>query len=177
MTDATTQLTEVERGLLVGFERTVAISLIATAKALVEIKVRQLYREYGTWDDYCQRRWGNSARWADYHIKALPVMQAISDENARSDDPLALPGSEYQVRPLTALPTDEAIDTWRETVTVYGENSTGNQVSRVRNRREQAEATASAGVKNRYYRSASALSVRCAVLGSHSSRSAWHRVN
>jgi hypothetical protein len=52
--------------------------------ALVQIRDERLYRaEYGTFDAYCERRWGKSARRMNELIQQAQVIKNLTEENER----------------------------------------------------------------------------------------------
>ncbi len=81
---------------------------IEVGKALAEIKRDSLYpKTYGTWEEYCRKRWLRSATHADRQIRASEVATLLATKgftNLR----------EFQLRPLTRLALDdsEVISTW-----------------------------------------------------------------
>ena len=69
--------------------------------ALMEIRDGRLYRaEFGTFEEYCQERWG----WGRNYINKL-IASAEVVENLGTIVP-KLPATERQARPLAPLPPD-----------------------------------------------------------------------
>jgi hypothetical protein len=80
-------------------------------QALGQIRDRRLYRQdFSTFEDYCTNRWEMSRRWAYQLIEAATVY-----ENVRHGAQI-LPANERQVRPLTALPSQEQPRAWDQAV-------------------------------------------------------------
>lgn len=78
--------------------------------ALFEIREGRLYRQtHGTFDDYCQERWGMSKTHANRLINASAVMTNVIPIGV-------IPTAESQVRPLAKMPPDEQKSIWREAV-------------------------------------------------------------
>ena len=98
-------LTDAEALELSSLEAKVERSLKAfweIGQALRQIRDRRLYRQdFSTFEDYCTNRWEMSRRWAYQLIEAATVY-----ENVRHGAQI-LPANERQVRPLTALPSQE----------------------------------------------------------------------
>lgn len=79
--------------------------------AMGQIRDQRLYRGSATtWDEYCQRFVGRSKRYVDRIIAAQQLLQ-----NLGPSGPI-LPVTEYQARPLTALPPEEQGPAWEEAV-------------------------------------------------------------
>ena len=107
-------LTDAEALELSSLEATVERSLKAfweIGQALRQIRDRRLYRQdFSTFEDYCTNRWEMSRRWAYQLIEAATVY-----ENVRHGAQI-LPANERQVRPLTALPSQEQPRAWAQAV-------------------------------------------------------------
>lgn len=72
--------------------------------ALMEIRDNRLYRkEFKTFEEYCQEKWGKSRYWAYNFIKASEVAGALESV----DNCQQIPETESQARPLTKLETPE----------------------------------------------------------------------
>lgn len=72
--------------------------------ALMEIRDNRLYRkEFKTFEEYCQEKWGRSRRWANQIIKASEVVGVLENGNNCAQ----IPETESQARPLTKLETPE----------------------------------------------------------------------
>lgn len=111
---AQSTLTDAEALELSSLEFTVERSLKAfweIGQALRHIRDRRLYRQdFSTFEDYCTNRWEMSRRWAYQLIEAATVY-----ENVRHGAQI-LPANERQVRPLTALPSQEQPRAWAQAV-------------------------------------------------------------
>jgi len=102
--------------------------------ALISIRDRRLYRaEFDTWEEYCQERFGITARRATQLCAASETVRNLglgasgaSNRNPGSDSKLpnrnyyssglVLPANEAQVRPLAGLPPEEQRAAWAEAV-------------------------------------------------------------
>lgn len=70
--------------------------------ALLEIRDSRLYRsEFGTFEDYCQTRWGMTRAYANRTIAAAQVVADLAPMGA-------IPTSERQARELVGLPAETA---------------------------------------------------------------------
>ena len=111
---AQSTLTDAEALELSSLEATVERSLKAfweIGQALRQIRDRRLYRQdFSTFEDYCTNRWEMSRRWAYQLIEAATVY-----ENVRHGAQI-LPANERQLRPLTALPSQEQPRAWAQAV-------------------------------------------------------------
>ena len=76
-------------------------TFVEVGLALMEIRDARLYRaEFGTFEEYCQERWG----WTRQHTNRM----IASAEVTTNLEPLGsiLPATERQARPLAPLPPD-----------------------------------------------------------------------
>lgn len=80
---------------------------IVFATGLWEIHRQGLYKDYGTFDDYCRERWQKRRRWGYQLIDAAKVI-----ENVRHGAHI-LPANERQIRPLVHLEPDRQAEAWR----------------------------------------------------------------
>lgn len=80
--------TVIERGLQTFYE---------VGQALLDIKTKGLYKEYGTFEDYCRQRWDIDRDTAYYLRQSVSIMDNISDP--LHEQPLNL----EQVKPLNKL--------------------------------------------------------------------------
>lgn len=72
--------------------------------ALMEIRDNRLYRkDFNTFEEYCQEKWGKSRYWAYNFIKASEVAGVLESV----DNCQQIPETESQARPLTKLETPE----------------------------------------------------------------------
>lgn len=109
-------LTVSERGRLLEHERTIEKGLksfIAVGEALIAIRDGRLYREkYGTFDEYCKRRWAMTQQHGLRLVQAAEVIENLKSEPIGS----LLPATESQARPLTRLEPAEQVEAWKEVV-------------------------------------------------------------
>ena len=107
-------LTVVEQGRLEHNEAIIEKGLntfVDVGNALAEIRDGKLYRDtHGTFEEYCQERWGISRPRAYQFIEAAETVGLLS---TMVDTP---PSSERQARPLTRLEPEEQIAAWQEAV-------------------------------------------------------------
>ena len=111
------ELTNLEKAEMEQYEQTISIGLAAffeVGKALAGIRDKRLYRQtHGTFEAYCQERWGISRRYANYKIGAYQVCEnlgTIVPENQ-------LPQSESQARPMVNLEPEAQREAWQESRT------------------------------------------------------------
>ena len=95
-------------------------SFFAVGSALKEIRDGKLYRdEHGTFEDYCQSRWGFSDRHARRHIEAAGVQVNLGPIGP------VLPAHEAQCRPLTRLQEVDQQAAWKSVLERAPENKDG----------------------------------------------------
>ena len=101
------------------------------AESLVAIRIGRLYRaKFGTFEQYCDVRWGMTARYARRILSAAEVIQGL--ENGANCSHLVLPATESQARPLGLLPPEQQATAWAEAVaTAPGGNVTAKHVQAV----------------------------------------------
>ena len=123
-------LTASEQACLADYESriegTLSHAWISVAGWLKAIHDGRLYRDKGTWADYCRDRWGKTGRWGELLLQAGAVM-----ENAKSfriDE--ALPTRQQQALELSALPATEQAEVWQDAVALYG-TPTAKQVKAI----------------------------------------------
>ena len=86
-------------------------TFIEVGNALVKIRDQRLYRErHGTFEDYCQERWGMSRSHANRLIGASEVVEDLAPMGAKSE----LPQSERQARELKKAPPEQRAKVWKE---------------------------------------------------------------
>jgi hypothetical protein len=105
------ELTTIEREEFATFE-TVIESGLRTFKdvgnALMEIRDGRMYRsEFGTFEEYCDKRWGFNASRARQFIMASEVVTNIESVT------MVTPANERQARPLTTLPPEKQPEAWK----------------------------------------------------------------
>jgi hypothetical protein len=85
-------------------------------RALMEINRNRLYRaRYGTFEEYCRKRWDMSRIHAFRLLKAAEVRQALLPIGNTQ-----LPENEAQIRPLTLLSPKKALSTWQKVLEKAG---------------------------------------------------------
>jgi hypothetical protein len=96
-------------------------------EALAKVRDGKLYKaEYGTFEDYCLKRWQMARPTAYQFIEAAAVRENLS---AMADTPpMSLPKTERQVRPLTSLPPEQQKEAWNESLEATGGMPTGKDV-------------------------------------------------
>jgi len=104
-------LTRSEESKLVELESTIEDGLdtfVEVGSALAAIRDSRLYRgEFGTFEEYCDKRWKLARRQAYRLIDAAAVVGNVSHGTQTP------PTSERQVRPLVALPPVEQPAAWQ----------------------------------------------------------------
>lgn len=86
-------------------------TFVDVGTALIVVRDMRLYRQnFGTFEDYCQKRWGMQRRYAYRLMEAAEVVQNVSNWTQ------TLPATESQARPLTALEPDEQRQVWQQAV-------------------------------------------------------------
>lgn len=79
--------------------------------ALADIRNRKLYRaDYGTFEEYAEKRWQMS------RPRAYELMAAAEVVSAMADTDVPAPANERQARELGRVPEPERTEVWRETV-------------------------------------------------------------
>lgn len=111
----------IERGLT---------TFVEVGQALMEIRDGRLYREqgYGTFEDYCQKRWGWSR---DYAYKTMRSAEVVQVLRADVDHGLQIPSTERQARELVPLLRQDetaVVEVWRELKEQHGDKITAEKV-------------------------------------------------
>lgn len=84
-------------------------------KSLLEISERRLYRaQFGTFEEYCEKRWAFSARRGWQFIAWADVEKDLV--SAPGPAPAALPSTESQARPLTSVEPEKRREVWDQAV-------------------------------------------------------------
>jgi len=92
------------------------VASITLATCLKEINEKELYKAYGTFDNYCRERWQRGRQWGYQLIEAARTLRnLIESENVRNCVQ-TLPQTESQVRPLTRLEPDLQPIAWQQAV-------------------------------------------------------------
>ena len=112
-------------------------SFMDVGKALQEIRDCKLYRNtHGTFEEYCEDRWGISASRARQLVGAFGAMVDIKSVT----NVTLLPQNEGQVRPLVSLEPEQRAAAWQEAVeTATNGKVTGEHVERVVAKYRRAE--------------------------------------
>lgn len=83
-------------------------TFVEVGLALMEIRDGRLYRaEFGTFEEYCQERWGWERRHAYRLIDAAAAVENVSNWTQNQ-----APANEAQARPLTSLPPAQQREAW-----------------------------------------------------------------
>jgi hypothetical protein len=91
-------------------------TFLSVGRALAEIRNRRLYRElYGTWEDYCTRKWGFGYSRANELIRSTEIAEGLLAGPAAPDGDAPLPAdlSPAALRPLQRLEPALANSCWR----------------------------------------------------------------
>jgi hypothetical protein len=123
------ELTPSERNELFQCELIIEVGLrtfVDVGNALLTIRDKRLYRdEFGTFEAYCQERWGFTRMRASQMIAAAEVVGNVNNC-------LQLPERESHVRPLTSLEPEQQREAWARAVETAPEGKvTGAHVKRV----------------------------------------------
>jgi len=109
-----TALAPLEHDRLSACEETIESGLKTftdVGNALLVIRDERLYRaKYGTFEDYCQKRWNMERRHAYRLIDSAEVVRNVSNWTQTTPD------SESVARPLTGLSPDVQREVWQEAV-------------------------------------------------------------
>ena len=85
-------------------------SFVEVGNALLKIRDSRLYREsHGTFEAYCQGRWGMARNYAN---KLISGAQTVGNLGTNVPKPL----TETQARPLTSLPPEKQAEVWQVAV-------------------------------------------------------------
>lgn len=108
-------------------------SFVEVGNALLSIKIGKRYREsgYNTFEDYCTRRWNMSRQHGNRLVVAAATAETLARDLETEPRGSVLPTTEKQIRPLTALPSDERPTAWIAAVeSADGEQPSATQVAR-----------------------------------------------
>jgi hypothetical protein len=106
-------LTIHENQKLNALENTIARGLkfyIEVGQALLAIRDDGLYRQYGTFEDYCEKRWNMSRHYAYRILKANDVAETLLTNGQQP------PINERQARELSELPREQIAPVWESIV-------------------------------------------------------------
>lgn len=111
-----TAITDAETSRLAECEAVIERGLktfVDVGNALLEIRDSRLYRaEFGTFEDYCQERWGFTRDYAKKIMRAADVIENLQNNTIVS----FLPATESQARPLTPLAPEQQREAWTRAV-------------------------------------------------------------
>lgn len=113
--------------MIVPIERGLAM-FVDVGNALIEIRDRRLYPEtHGTFENYCQGRWGFTRRRAYQLIQAAETVGQLS-----TTVHTPLPSTERQVRELARIPdADARARVWERSVAEFGPQVRAVDVRRI----------------------------------------------
>jgi hypothetical protein len=131
--DTNMELTLAEQTDLANYEAVIERGLktfVDVGNALLAIRDARLYREtHGTFEDYCQERWGFTRQHANRLIGAASVMQGLEPISS------ILPTNLEQAKPLASLSPDDQRKAWQEAVDTAPDGKiTGQHVASVAER-------------------------------------------
>lgn len=116
MTKTITLLSTVEQTALVRCEAEIEEGkaiFMKVGNALARIRDERLYRvTHGTFEKYCQDRWGFSRQYAAALCRATEVVKNLGLET----NCLPEPATEGATRPLTKLPKEQQAEAWQAAV-------------------------------------------------------------
>lgn len=103
-------ITPEESVRLAELERRIESNVAMVGRDLFEIRESRLYRQtHGTFEEYCQARFGMDRRYINMQIKASEVIDNLGTNGSQN-----LPTSERQARPLTKLPAEQQPAAWEK---------------------------------------------------------------
>ncbi len=106
------ELTPEEEKDKLRLERQVEKGFYISGKALAELRDRRLYRNtHSNFHSYCKERFNFGRQSANYLIAAVKVYENLTTNGCQ-----ILPTSERQVRPITALASEEQNQVWQTAV-------------------------------------------------------------
>lgn len=110
------ELTTIEQTELAQYEAVIERGLQAfyeIGSALFDIKTKGLYKQYGTFENYCQERWRFSGDRANMLIRGTGVYENIKQSPTMVG---LLPENERQTRPLAQFTPDQQTIVWQKAV-------------------------------------------------------------
>jgi hypothetical protein len=94
------------------------------AEALLDIRDQELYRTtHGTFQDYCNDRWGITARHANRLMLAGDVVKNLKSDQLVSLESVAIPQNEAQARPLAPLTALQQVEAARKVAKKAGNHT------------------------------------------------------
>ena len=116
------QLDATERALLTSYEAVIQHGIecfVEVGNALSAVKEKSLWRgEYGSFDDYCNRRWSLKKSHVYRLIDAAEIVEDVSPIGEK-------PKTESQARPLASVPKEQRADVWKEAVATAPKDDEG----------------------------------------------------
>lgn len=109
----TTPLSAEEKALLKTHEVTIKAGLQTfhdVGMAFAEIRDRGLYREHGTFDDYCHKVWKVSRSKAYRYMAAAKCVDNLKCRHVATNEPLAIPATEKQARKMAKLKPEAQVE-------------------------------------------------------------------
>ena len=104
------RLNELEDTIQRGLE-----TFVEVGQALMEIRDRRLYKtNYGTFEDYCQNRWGWGRNYVNKQIRAAEVVNILGTI-------VPIQSTESQLRPLSPLEPEQQREAWQRAQEIAGE--------------------------------------------------------
>lgn len=116
-----TSLTQTEAQELAQYESVIErgiATFVEVGIALLAVREKRLWRSYGTFENYCNQRWGWTAGYARRLTESASVIRNIQSVPVGTDVEQSLPATERQARPLAALRDQPELqrEVWREAV-------------------------------------------------------------
>jgi len=108
-----TKLTSIEESELVRLESIIEKgqqTFVEVGAALMEIKDSGLYKQHGTFEQYCKERWGYARTTAYYLIQSCKVIENVQHVEQGS------PSSLRQTIPLSGLTPPQQQEAWKKAV-------------------------------------------------------------
>jgi hypothetical protein len=128
------QLSELETTIEKGMQ-----TFLEVGAALAAVRDGRLYRaDYGTFEAYCQERWGMTRRNANHLIGAVEVVETLGTTVPK-------PTSERQARALGKVPEDERGEVWQEAHERSGGKPTAKLIEQLASERSQDATPAAQG--------------------------------
>lgn len=105
-------------------------AIFQMAEALRAIRDGKLYREdFGTFEEYCRKRWNFSRKWAYAQLKCADVRENLSTMVDRANIPE--PANERQLRPLASLDPEQQRTAWKRAAEIaHGKAITNTHVQK-----------------------------------------------
>jgi hypothetical protein len=117
-------------------------TFVEVGNALMEIREHKLYRSFGTFEEYCQKRWGWTRQRAYQLVGAAQVANNLSNhvDDKMSNKFDKLPTNDGQVLPLIPLTPSAQQAAWQEAVeTAPNGKVTGSHVAAVAEKYKETE--------------------------------------